>query len=136
MEVKIVEKLENIFIKMKEILENNSGNFLKTSETLGTQAKQKKPGFHLYGNKEISLFGKKPKKTYIAGTIQQKNYVSFYLTAIYSHSDLFKNISPDLKKYLKGKSCFNFNKLTQDILQEIEDVLKLGINKYKELEWI
>ncbi len=131
-----MEKLENIFSRIKEILEIHSKDFLKTHQTLDSQAKQQKPGYHLYGNKEISLFGKKPKNTYIAGVIQQKNYVSFYLSAIYSHPDLFKNISPDLKIFLKGKSCFNVSKLTPDLQEEIEEVLNIGINKYKELKWI
>ncbi|MFX1350224.1 MAG: DUF1801 domain-containing protein, partial [Promethearchaeota archaeon] len=74
--------------------------------------------------------------TYIAGVIQQKNYVSFYFSPIYSHQDLFTNISTDLKKVLKGKSCFNLKKTTPRLLKEIEDILKEGINKYKEIGWI
>lgn len=103
---------------------------------IGSQAKQQKPAYHIYGNKEVSLFGKKPQPTYIAGTIQQKNYVSFYFSPIYSHPDFFKKISPELKKFLKGKSCFNINKTTPQLLKEIEEILKEGINKYKEIEWI
>lgn len=90
----------------------------------------------MYGSKEVSLFGKKPQPTYIAGVIQQKNYVSFYFSPIYSHPDSFTDISTDLKKVLKGKSCFNMIKITRPLLKEIEDILKRGIDKYKEIEWI
>jgi len=131
-----VEKLENIFFEIKKILEKHSSNFLIKEQYIGSQVKQEKPGFHLYGSKEVSLFGKKPQPTYIAGVIQQKNYVSFYFSPIYSHPDLFKNINPDLKKFLKGKSCFNINKTNPQLLEEIEDLLKKGIIKYKEIDWI
>ncbi|MFX0040166.1 MAG: hypothetical protein ACFFCY_05065 [Promethearchaeota archaeon] len=131
-----MENLENIFLELKTILEKNSGTFLIKDRYIGSRATQEKPEYHLYGNKEVSLFGKKPQPTYIAGVIQQKNYVSLYFSPIYSHPDLFTNISLDLKKFLKGKSCFNINKTTPQLLKEIDEVLKQGIRKYKEIEWI
>ena len=127
--------LEEIFKGIKQILEKNSEDLFTTTIYIGSQAKQK-PSFHLYGNKEVSLFGKKPQKTYIAGVIQQKNYVSFYFSPIYSHPDEFVEISPNLKKTLKGKSCFNITKITPQFLEEIEEILKKGIDMYKEIEWI
>ena len=131
-----MESFNKIFLEIKKILEKNSGDFLKKEKTIGTKAKQQKPGYHLYGNKEVSLFGKKPQYTYIAGVIQQKNYVSFYLSPIYSHPDLYGNINEDLKRFLKGKSCFNITKTSPQLLNGIEDVLKKGIDKYKEIDWI
>ncbi|MFW9950053.1 MAG: hypothetical protein ACFFKA_08005 [Candidatus Thorarchaeota archaeon] len=130
-----MENLDEIFIEIKKILEKNSANLFKTTEYIGSQAKQK-PGFHLYGNKEVSLFGKRSQKTYIAGVIQQKNYVSIYFSPIYSHPDEFEDISQNLKKKLKGKSCFNISKLNPQLLDEIETVLKKGFDKYKEIKWI
>ena len=128
--------LEKIFQEIKEILMKNSQDFLQTKEYLNSKAKITKPGFHLYGTEEKSYFGRKPQQMYIAGVIQQKNYVSFYFTPIYSHADEFKDISPELRKFLKGKSCFNITKTTPLLLEEIEQVLKKGIDKYKEIAWL
>lgn len=128
--------LDKIYQELKQILERHSENFLVKNHYIGSKAKNGKPAYHLYGRKEVSLFGKEPKKTYIAGVIKQKNYVSFYFSPIYSHPESFQDLSPELEKYLKGKSCFNLKKLTPEILQEIEDLLIAGIKKYKELEWI
>ena len=97
-----MDDLNELFSNLKEILKKYSTDFMETGRYLGSQAKQEKPGYHLYGSKDVSVFGEKPQPTYIAGVIQQKNYVSFYLSAIYSHPDLYKNISPELKKVLKG----------------------------------
>lgn len=131
-----MENQDDIFKVIKKILEKRSSNYLAMEQTIGSHAKQKKPGYHLYGNKNVSIFGKKPKPTYIAGVIQQKHYVSFYLSPIYSHPDVYSDISPELRNVLKGKSCFNIRKATPQLLNEIEEVLKIGIEKYKELDWI
>ena len=129
--------LEKIFQEIKEILQNNSQDFLQTEKYLDSKAKTDKPGYHLYGNKEVSLFGKKPQSTYVAGVIQQRNYVSFYFSPVYSHPNEFEpNISSDLKKYLKGKSCFNIPKTTPELYKEIQKLLADGIKKYKEIGWI
>lgn len=103
---------------------------------IDSKAKDDKPGYHLYGDKEVSLFNKKPQKTYVAGVIQQKKYVSFYFSPVYSHPELIEKVNPDLKKFLRGKSCFNIPKLNRDLLPHIEQILDVGITKYKEIGWI
>ncbi|MFX1237644.1 MAG: hypothetical protein ACFFAS_10745 [Promethearchaeota archaeon] len=90
----------------------------------------------MYGSKKVSVFGRKPQNIYMAGTILQKNYVSFYFISIYSHPEIFEDISPQLKKFLKGKSCFNINNVSPQLLKEIEEILKKGIKKFKEIEWV
>lgn len=131
-----MENLTEIYKKVESILKAHSDEFIAKTHYIGSKAKNKKPAYHLYGTKEVSLFGKEPQKTYIAGVIQQKNYVSFYFSPIYSHPVEFQEINPNLKKYLKGKSCFNLKNINPELLEEIEDILTQGINKYKELGWI
>jgi len=128
--------LTEIYEKIEQILKAHSGEFVAKAHYIGSKAKSDKPAYHLYGKKEVSLFGKEPQKTYIAGVIKQKNYVSFYFNPIYSHPDSFQEINPALKKYLKGKSCFNLPQINPELLEEIEEILIQGINKYKELGWI
>ncbi|MCW4030909.1 MAG: hypothetical protein NWE80_00935 [Candidatus Bathyarchaeota archaeon] len=130
------KSLDTIFLHIKEILANYSENLVVADAYIGSKAKTKKPAYHLYGSKEVSLFGKKPQKTYVAGVIQQKNYVSFYLSAIYSHPELLQHVSPELRKHLKGKSCFNLAKAGSHIYEEINKMLEIGIAKYKDIEWI
>jgi hypothetical protein len=51
-----------------------------------------------------------------------KAYVSFYLIPLYTSPDLLKNISPELKKRMQGKSCFNFRTLLRETVQRIRKV--------------
>lgn len=131
-----MKNLKEIFSKIKEILKTHSNDFYITDRYINSKAKSEKPAYHLYGKKEVNLFGKVPQKTYIAGVIQQKNYVSFYFSPIYSHPDEFEDITPELKKFLKGKSCFNINEVDSNLLDEIDSLLVKGIKKYQEIKWI
>ena len=62
----------------------------------------------------------------------KKNYVSFYLMPVYMYPDLLKDISPDLKKHMQGKSCFNFKKVAPDLFRELEELTRKGAEKFKE----
>lgn len=55
---------------------------------------------------------------------------------VYSHPELVQGISQELRKDLKGKSCFNIKKQSHETLKHIEDILTKGIAKYEELNWI
>ena len=131
-----MSNLNQIFQDIKTILQNNSNGLDGRIKYIDSKAKGDKPSYHLYGTKYVSLFEEKPQPTFIAGVIQQKNYVSFYFSPIYSHPDDFSELSPELRKYQKGKSCFNLSKINDGLLDEIEEVLIKGINKYKEIKWI
>ena len=62
----------------------------------------------------------------------KKNYVSFYLMPVYMYPDLLKDISPDLKKHMQGKSCFNFKKVAPGLFKELEELTGKGAEKFKE----
>ncbi|TXT60291.1 MAG: hypothetical protein BAJALOKI2v1_120073 [Promethearchaeota archaeon] len=128
--------LEGIYKDIKDVLKAHSESLLVKDHYIGSKAKDAKPAYHLYGTEDVSILGKDPQKTYIAGVIQQKNYVSFYFNPIYSHPESFSDINPELKRFLKGKSCFNLTKITPTLLREIEDLVVDGIKKYRQLGWI
>ncbi len=128
--------LDEIFSEIKRILEKQSEGLTVKTEIIGSRTKAIKPEYHLYGSEEVKIFDKKPQKTYIGGVIKHKNYVSFYFMPVYSHPELLKEIDQDLKKDLKGKSCFNIIKTTPESLNQLEDILEKGIKLYKENNWI
>jgi hypothetical protein len=78
-------------------------------------------------------YSKKWKKKLFFGAAQiKKNYVSFYLMPIYMYPELLKDISPELKKHMQGKSCFNFKKVEPDLFKELETLTHKGAEKIKE----
>ena len=53
------------------------------------------------------------------GVRKGKNYVSFYLMSVYASPDLLKGMSPELKKRMQGKSCFNFTAVNEALFAEL-----------------
>ena len=51
--------------------------------------------------------------------------------AVYCETNLLKDISPELKKRMQGKSCFNFNTIDRDLLKELTALTKKGFEYYK-----
>jgi hypothetical protein len=75
------------------------------------------------------------KEIFFGSAVIQKNYVSFYLMPVYMFPDLLQEISPELKKHMQGKSCFNFKKLEEPLFQELEQLAARGIERYRASEW-
>ena len=73
-------------------------------------------------NKKPMFFG--------AATIK-KNSVSFHLMPVYVNPDLLETISPELKKCMQGKSCFNFKKPDKKLFKELARLTKAGMTDYK-----
>ena len=71
---------------------------------------------------------------FFASAQVKKNYVSFYLMPVYMYPDLLKDISPDLKKRMQGKSCFNFRKVDPDLFEELAALTKKGYQRYQKEE--
>jgi len=76
------------------------------------------------------------KKELFFGSAQiKKNYVSFYLMPVYMYPDLLKSISPELKKHMQGKSCFNFKKMEQSLFDELSQLTQQGFERFMNEEY-
>src|SRR5439155_11056688 len=65
-----------------------------------------------------------------------KNYVSFYLMSVYAVPDLLKEMSPELKKRMQGKSCFNFKEVDKKLFSELSRLTKAGATKFTDGKFI
>jgi len=61
---------------------------------------------------------------FFAGVRVGKRYVSYHLMPIYTLPDLVANISPELRKRMQGKSCFNFTTVDEGLMTELEALTK------------
>lgn len=75
------------------------------------------------------------KELFFASTHIKKNYVSFYLMPVYLYPDLLKGISPELKKRMQGKSCFNFKKAEKSLFDELSRLTKRGFERMMKEEY-
>jgi len=75
----------------------------------------------------------KNKKPMYFGSVKiNKNYVSFHLMPVYIFPTLIKDISPELKRRMQGKSCFNFKSIDIALFKELTELAKKGYMQYKD----
>jgi hypothetical protein len=61
-----------------------------------------------------------------------KRYVSYYLMPVYAYPELLGGISPELKKRMQGKSCFNFTRADEQLFKELAELTQQGYERFKE----
>ena len=70
------------------------------------------------------------------GVRQGKNYVSFYLMSVYATPDLLQAMSPELRKRMQGKSCFNFKEVDKKLFSELKQLTKAGAVRFSDGKFI
>ncbi len=65
-----------------------------------------------------------------------KNYVSFYLFSVYVSPGEVRGMSPELKKRMQGKSCFNFKAVDEKMIRELASLTKTGAAKFNDEKFI
>ena len=108
-----------VFEQLKNILKPHAENLTVTADTSDS--------YSLDGP-----YSEKWKKELFFGAAQiKKNYVSFYLMPVYMYPELLKDISPELKKRMQGKSCFNFKRVEPDLFKELGELTRTGEIQFK-----
>jgi hypothetical protein len=66
-----------------------------------------------------------------------KAYASFHLMPLYMSGELTGTISPELKKRMQGKTCFNFkNDPEPELLAELRRLTDAGLKLWREKKWV
>jgi hypothetical protein len=65
-----------------------------------------------------------------------KNYVSYYLMSVYAAPGDIQNISPELKKRMQGKSCFNFKVVDEELFRELAELTRSGAARFADGKFI
>jgi hypothetical protein len=63
-----------------------------------------------------------------------KNYVSYHLMSVYASPDV--TMSPDLKKRMQGKACFNFKEVDEKLFRELEKMTKAGAKRFNNEKFV
>lgn len=60
-----------------------------------------------------------------------KSKIAFHLMPVYCHPELLDDLSPDLKKRMQGKSCFNFSKVENELFDELRQLTERGFKLFQ-----
>lgn len=113
-----------VFVKLREILKPYAGKLVLASDT----------------DRHYSLSGKTLMKNKhpvsFAGVTIGRAYVSFHLMPVYACPDMLEAMSPDLRKRMQGKSCFNFKAVDEKLFKELSKLTKTGFARFKALKYL
>jgi len=115
----------------------SSPNFHNTFNSLKEVLKKHEKQLKVHIDKKVNYYlntgyDEERKTDYFFGAVMiKKNYVSYYLMPVYCEPKLLKDISPELKKRMQGKSCFNFKTIDKDQLKELSALTKKSFEYYK-----
>jgi hypothetical protein len=115
---------ETVFAKLKGILE-------PYAPKLVVSADNKK-----YYSLETSYVMKNKHRLYFAGVRMGKAYVSFHLMPVYAFPELLARMSPELKRRMQGKSCFNFTTVDEKLFKELAKLTKAGLARFKDEKFL
>lgn len=85
-----------IFLRLKSLFNPFASNLVVVTDSDTT----------FYADTPFTQKNKKP--MFFGSVMVNKGYVAFHLMPVYCFPELLKDISPELKKRMQGKSCFNF----------------------------
>lgn len=88
--------------------------------------------FEVAGTKEVMQGKQKVDGIYFASIVPKPKDVRLYFFPIYTHPSAFENISGNLRKNLKGKSCFHFKKLDEELEKEIKKMVEKGVTLFQQ----
>jgi hypothetical protein len=60
-----------------------------------------------------------------------RNYVSFHFMPVYMDAELQKQIPPELRKRMRGKACFNFKTVDQELFRQLAELTSAGLDRFE-----
>ena len=106
------------FVKLKALLQPYESKLIVVADTKDHYALETP---HVMKNKH---------RVYFAGVKMGKSYVSYHLMPVYALEEVRDEISPELKKRMQGKSCFNFSEPDEKLFKELARLTKVGFKRF------
>jgi hypothetical protein len=76
------------------------------------------------------------KPLWFGGVQIKKRYVSYHLMPVYANPKLLEGISPELRKRMQGKSCFNFTSVDTVLFDELARLTEAGFRDYEKRGYV
>ena len=115
---------EEVFRKLKAIFKPYEKKMVVVQDTNSAYTLNTR---HMMRNKQPLFFG---------GVRLGKAYVSFYLMSVYVSPSEMKGMSPELKKRMQGKSCFNFKAVDKELFQELAALTNAGAARFTDEKFV
>ncbi len=74
---------------------------------------------------------KKVEGVYFSSVVPKAKDVRFYFFPLYTHRDQLGKLPEQLKKALKGKSCFHIKRMDEEMRSSLSSLIKKSIQVYQ-----
>jgi hypothetical protein len=108
------DEFDRVYERLKALLEPYARRLHVSGETPTTYSVDRAPD------------GKRDPSTSFGAVRRGRRYVSYYLMPIYVEPSLLDGISPELRRRMQGKSCFNFTRVDEALLGELAELTRVG----------
>ena len=120
--------ISDLFEDLKKVLSEYAiGNYFVKSDRPGC--------YELYYGKKVEVQGKVYPELCFVSLLVQKGYVGFYYFPVYMNTALQNKLGPELRKCLKGKTCFHLKEKDPLLFLQIKEALDLGKDFYVSQGW-
>lgn len=118
------DSFDEIFAQLRPILERFANTLVIVTDSPTSYSLDAN---EIMANKQRLFFG----------SVQiKKNYVSFHLMPLYVFPELIETLTPELKKKMQGKSCFNFKRSDSALFEQLVTLVEKGYERYVQVGWI
>jgi len=123
------EAFDDIFAALKQVF-GKHGKQLHVKVDTATE-------YTLLGRVPSPFPQHKGQPMYFGSVRLGKAYVAFHLMPLYMNEELTATISPELKKRMQGKTCFNFKATPEpEQLAELKRLTDAGYKSFQAKDWI
>jgi hypothetical protein len=128
--------LDAVYDELSRRLSRHEGDFRATDNpTDANKPRSRKdptasePGSYLLLGAATDKY---PDGQMFAGVHKGKRYVSYHLFTVYLEPGQLDGLSPELRKRMQGKSCFNFTRVDEALFTELDALTDRGRDLYAE----
>lgn len=119
----MTKDINEIQEKLIEILKEHIGVLKVSAETENK--------FEVSGTIEAMQGKKKVDGIYFSSVVPKPKDVRFYFFPAYTHKEQIGELPENLKKALKGKSCFHIKYIDDEFEQNLKELVKTAVRLYQ-----
>ncbi len=122
-------EFDSVFTKLKAVLSKHAEKLAVKADTAAE--------FTLVGKSPSPFPQHKGQPLWFAQVRRGKAYVSYHLMPLYMNPKLAGGVSPELKKRMQGKTCFNFKTVPEAAqLGELERLTGAALDEWRAKKWL
>ncbi|MFK8038557.1 MAG: hypothetical protein AB8B74_09730 [Crocinitomicaceae bacterium] len=119
----MTKDINEIREKLVTLLKEHIGSLKVTSDTYDK--------FEVSGTIEAMQGKKKVDGIYFSTIVPKPKDVRFYFFPTYSHKEQIGELPENLKKALKGKSCFHIKQMDDELEKNLKTLIKKAVELYQ-----